>query len=100
MNFNKKAVNIETVSSEMNNFGLNIIDKENYMTGETKLKMIDNFGYMYLISPYSVRGAIKRNNFIRRGSSTTYGMWCDKNGFPWCVGESVPKEWLKDAIQK
>lgn len=68
MNFNKKAVNIETVSSEMNNFGLNIIDKENYMTGETKLKMIDNFGYMYLISPYSVRGAIKRNNFIRKFS--------------------------------
>ncbi len=47
-----------------------------------------------------IRFVFQRNNFIRRGSSTTYGMWCDKNGFPWCVGESVPKEWLKDAIQK
>ncbi len=35
------------------------------------------------------------NNKIRKGSKTTYAMWCDKHGFKWAQG-SVPKEWIDE----
>lgn len=31
---------------------------------------------------------------IIKGSPTTYGMWCDKNNFPYC-DKAVPDDWLK-----
>lgn len=31
---------------------------------------------------------------LRKGSPTTYGMWCEKHGFPYC-DKVVPDEWLK-----
>jgi predicted nuclease of restriction endonuclease-like RecB superfamily len=36
----------------------------------------------------------KAGNKIRKGSPTTYWMWCDQNGFMWADNE-IPKEWLK-----
>lgn len=32
-------------------------------------------------------------NTLNKKSKTTYGMWADKNGFPWCDGK-IPEEWL------
>lgn len=34
-------------------------------------------------------------NKIRKGSKTTYGDWCDKNGFKY-ADKYVPKEWLNE----
>ncbi len=31
---------------------------------------------------------------INKGSKTTYGMWCDKNGFLY-ADKLIPEEWLK-----
>jgi hypothetical protein len=36
----------------------------------------------------------KASNKIRKGSPTSYGDWCDKNGFLW-ADNKIPKEWLK-----
>ena len=47
-----------------------------------------------------IRFVFQRDNFIRRGSKTKYSTWCLKNGFQYSIGEEIPKEWLKDAIQK
>jgi len=33
------------------------------------------------------------NSKVGKRSKTTYGMWCEKNGFPYAKG-TVPKEWL------
>lgn len=33
------------------------------------------------------------DNKIRKGSKTTYGDWCDKNGFKW-ANQVVPEYWL------
>ena len=33
------------------------------------------------------------DNKIRKGSKTTYGDWCDKNGFKW-ANRVVPDRWL------
>lgn len=30
---------------------------------------------------------------ITKGSSTTYGAFCDKNGIPWAKGPEVPADW-------
>lgn len=35
----------------------------------------------------------KADKTITKSSKTTYGQWCDKNGFLWAQAE-VPKEWL------
>jgi hypothetical protein len=32
-------------------------------------------------------------NKLRKGSPTTYAMWCDKNGFIW-ANRDVPQEWI------
>lgn len=41
----------------------------------------------------------KPNNPIRKGSKTTYAMWAEKNGFPWC-GPEIKKEWLKEMCYR
>lgn len=33
------------------------------------------------------------NTKIRKGSETTYGMWCDQYGFPYAAKE-VPEHWI------
>jgi len=33
-------------------------------------------------------------NKINKNSKTTYSMWADKHGFPWCPYYAIPREWL------
>ena len=47
-----------------------------------------------------IRFVFQRDQIIRKGSTTRYGAWATKNGFQYSIGEEVPKEWLKDAVQK
>ena len=35
----------------------------------------------------------RAKNKLNKQSKTTYGDWCDKNGFLWCERE-IPKSWL------
>lgn len=43
---------------------------------------------------HDIRMVFMRNNFIRKGSKTSYGDWCDKHGILWTIG-SIPESWLK-----
>jgi hypothetical protein len=38
---------------------------------------------------------MRARNKIRKGSKTTYAMWCEKHGFMWAEG-SVPVEWFNE----
>ena len=42
-----------------------------------------------------IRMVFQRNNTLSKKSKTTYGMWCDKHGFPWCVFPNIPLDWLQ-----
>jgi len=34
---------------------------------------------------------------LRRGSPTTYAMWCDKHGIKWAdFRKGIPQEWIKE----
>lgn len=33
-------------------------------------------------------------NKISKGSKTTYAMWCEKHGFPYCSYQTIPIDWL------
>lgn len=35
------------------------------------------------------------NTKLRKGSKTTYGMWCDKHGYQYAKGE-IPTEWFDE----
>jgi len=35
------------------------------------------------------------SNKIRKGSSTTYGMWASKSGFKWSE-KTIPADWIKE----
>ena len=35
------------------------------------------------------------HNKINKRSKTTYSMWAEKNGFPWCAYYAIPVDWLK-----
>lgn len=37
----------------------------------------------------------KASNKIGGRSKTSYGEWCDKNGFKWVEGEEIPLEWFR-----
>ena len=39
------------------------------------------------------------NTRIGKLSKTTYGMWCDKHGFPFAKGAKPPQEWLRHTPQ-
>ena len=41
-----------------------------------------------------IRFVFQRNNTISSKSKTTYGAWCDKHGFLWCLYPHLPAEWL------
>lgn len=45
-----------------------------------------------------IRMLFQRNNYIRKGSKTTYGAWCDKRGIKWAVSSSgaVPESWVNE----
>ena len=32
---------------------------------------------------------------ISKTSKTSYAMWAEKNGFPWCVYYAIPVDWLR-----
>ncbi len=34
-------------------------------------------------------------NKISKRSKTTYAMWAEKHGFPWCTYYAIPLSWLK-----
>ena len=34
-------------------------------------------------------------NKINKKSKTTYAMWAEKHGFPWCAYYAIPLNWLK-----
>jgi hypothetical protein len=53
-----------------------------------------------------IRLCFERNSTLNKTSKTTYGDWCDKHGFKWCVvhplkprlgipAKALPKEWLE-----
>ena len=35
------------------------------------------------------------HNKISKKSKTTYSMWAEKNGFPWCAYYAIPISWLR-----
>tara|TARA_R100001244_G_scaffold9274_2_gene11363 strand:- start:9034 stop:9402 length:369 start_codon:yes stop_codon:yes gene_type:complete len=35
------------------------------------------------------------NNKIRKGSKTTYAMWCEKNDIKWCA-KRIPQSWFDE----
>lgn len=37
------------------------------------------------------------NQKIKKGSKTTYGMWCDKHGIKW-ANKLIPDEWIRDIF--
>ena len=39
------------------------------------------------------------HNKLRKGSPTTYAMWCEKNGFL-CAAKRVPDAWIKEKTHK
>jgi len=39
------------------------------------------------------------DNKIRKGSKTSYGDWCDKNGFKW-ANRVVPDHWVNEHLLK
>ena len=41
-----------------------------------------------------IRFVFQRNNTLSKNSKTTYGDWCDKHGFKWCIYPDVPSDWL------
>lgn len=38
------------------------------------------------------------NKKIKKGSKTSYAMWCDKNGIKW-AHKSIPKEWIEEILE-
>ena len=42
-----------------------------------------------------IRFVFQQNAKLRKGSKTSYGDWCDKNGFQWALNE-IPLEWIEE----
>ena len=42
-----------------------------------------------------IRFIFQRNNTLTKNSKTTYGDWCTKHGFPYCIFPNIPPTWLK-----
>ena len=32
---------------------------------------------------------------LSKSSKTSYAMWAERNGFPWCVYYAIPVDWLR-----
>jgi len=41
-----------------------------------------------------LRFVFQRNNKLSSKSKTTYGDWCDKHGFKWCIFPDIPTDWF------
>tara|TARA_E500000305_G_C4021013_1_gene238715 strand:- start:1706 stop:2056 length:351 start_codon:yes stop_codon:yes gene_type:complete len=41
-----------------------------------------------------IRFIFQRNNTLSKNSKSTYGDWCDKHGFLWCIYPNIPPDWL------
>jgi hypothetical protein len=41
-----------------------------------------------------IRLLFQRDQFIRKGSSTRYSTWAEAHGFPFAIGDSIPKDWI------
>ena len=35
---------------------------------------------------------------ISKHSKTSYAMWAEKNGFPWCVYYAIPVDWIRCCL--
>lgn len=46
-----------------------------------------------------IRLVFQRDNYLGKSKSGTYTSWAKKHGFPCFVGESLPKEWLKEVVR-
>lgn len=42
-----------------------------------------------------IRLVFAKDNKLNKKSRTTYSQWCEKNGFPYCIGR-VPDVWFKE----
>jgi hypothetical protein len=42
-----------------------------------------------------IRFIFQRNNTLTKASKSTYGDWCDRHGFPWCIFPDIPPTWLQ-----
>lgn len=71
---------------------------------ETKGRWVveDRQKMLFLISQYpdiSFRMIFyNANQKIKKGSKTTYAMWCDKHGIKW-ANKHIPKEWLEEIYE-
>ena len=41
-----------------------------------------------------IRFIFQRNNTLTKKSKSTYGDWCDKHGFLWCIHPNIPDSWI------
>lgn len=68
-----------------------VVEAKGYWDTEdrNKLKLVlrDNPGI-------DIRFILQRDQAIRKGSKTKYGMILDKLGVPWCTGTEIPWEWI------
>jgi hypothetical protein len=68
-----------------------VVETKGYFTSEDRKKM-------RLVKEWHPKLDIRMlfsnsRNRINKGSPTTYGMWCDKYGFPY-ADKVIPEEWL------
>ncbi len=69
-----------------------IIETKGYFTSQDRLKMRLVKEQNPTLDIRMLFGNSK--NRINKGSNTTYGMWCQKYGFPY-ADKVIPDEWLK-----
>ena len=43
-----------------------------------------------------IRFVFQRDQPLRKGSTTRYSEWSERNGFPWAIGV-IPDEWIKES---
>lgn len=76
---------------ELTEYGI-IVETKGYLDSDDRRKML---AVKQQHPDLDIRFVFqKADKVIRRGSSTTYGDWADKNGFIWAEGV-VPKQWLR-----
>ena len=45
-----------------------------------------------------IRFVFQRNNTLSKNSKTTYGAWCEKHGFPYCIFPNIPRIGSNDQL--
>lgn len=71
-----------------------IIEAKGRLTTADRVKML----LVKEQHPYlDIRFVFQRaHNKIRKGSKTTYAMWCDRHGFPWAE-KLIPLRWIRES---